>query len=533
MTLLSFLQLEDWTAHSLLTNRIFTVGRFTVTTKAKGRDTAQLDSSSDSDDGPNPPKIVQPVKAPQKRKPILRRPSFRRVDHGEEIPDEAHRKHALYPETATRLEDLARRGMTGSTTILPGMKLKRSNSDTLTTSNSRASLAQEFFRAQGMDGSGRDSRESKKVWFSKETQGLSDSHDDSDREDGVLVSPISLSAPSDFSRPEWMLDENTPLMVSDSRSGSRRSSGTATSSLDASDVDPSGFPEEICEELKNSPGTDLSNGKKKKGDVPPSLANLFGSQPDRTLDQTDGSSPSQTNQPKSGSMPSSLKDLFGPPTNHAKNVPSSPPENPSRPRVLPISPLACTDSPPTFRRQFPYLPVSRMSRSAPTSPDHERRYDAFREMSDPLTRSPEDAPSIPLESVTPQRSAEFPLRNKFAALRFSVDTAVQIPAEDNSAQVAPVSLSPVESKESGGTSPGNSRFAVKSAKTAEAQSSKEHSTSPSPRKKASGNSRFAVKTPTQAPGVDNSAAYDSVATESVEPSKPLDMPKSRVSPCML
>lgn len=532
MTLLSFLQLEDWTAHSLLTNRIFTIGRFTVTTKAKGKDTAQLDSCSDSDDGLNPPKLIQPVKAPQKRKPILRKPSFRRVDHGEEIPDEAHRKHALYPETATRLEDLARRGMTGSTTILPGMKLKRSNSDTLTTSNSRASLAQEFFRAQGMDGSGRDSRESKKVWFSKETQGLSDSQDDSDRGDGVLVSPLSLSAPSDYSRSEWMLDENAPLIVSDSRSGSRRSSGPATSSLDSSDVDPSGLPEEIYEGLKNSLGADSINGKKKKGDVPPSLANLFGSQPDRTLDQTDGPSPFQTNQPQPDSMPSSLKGLFGPPTNHDKNVPSSPPENPSRPRVLPISPLAHTDSPPTFRRQFPCLPVSRMSRSAPTSPDHERRWNAFREISDPLTPSPEDASSIPLESVT-RRSADFPLGKKSAALRVSVDTAVQTPTEDNSAQVAPVSLSPLESKESGGTSTGNSRFAVKSAKTPEAQSSKKHSTSPSQRKKASGNSRFAVETPTQAPGVDNSAAYDNDATESVEPSRPLDMPRSRVSPCIL
>ena len=526
MALLSFTQLEDWTAHSLLTNRIVTIGRFTVTTKAKGKDTAQLESS-DSDDGPNPPKLIQPVKAPQKRKPILRKPSFRRVDHGEEIPGG---KHALYPETANRLEDLARRGMTGSTTILPGMKMKRSNSDTLTTSNSRSSLAQEFFRAQGMDGSGRDSRESKKVWFSKETQGLSDSHGDFDHENGVLVSPLSLSAPSDYSRPEWMPDENAPLIVSDSRSGSRRSSDTGTSSLDLSDVDPSGFPEEICERLKNSPGTGLINGKKKTGDVPPSLANLFGSHPDRTLDQTDGPSPSDTNQPQSDSMPSSLKGLFGPPTNHDKNLPSSssalsPSENRSRPRVLPICP---------FGRQFPSLHVPRISRSAPSSPDHERRWNAFREISDPLTPTPdEDTPSIPLESVTPQRSADYPLRKKSAALRFPVDTAIQTPAGDNSAQVAPVSLSPVEKKESaGGTSPGNSRFAVKSAKTPEAQSSKEHSTSPSPRKKASGNSRFAVKIPAQAPDVDNSAAYDNVATESMEPYRPLDMPKSRVSRCI-
>ena len=528
MTFLSFLQLEDWTAHSLLTNRIITIGRFTVTTKAKGKDTAQLDSDSDSDSGHVPkPKLIQPVKVPQKRKPILRKPSFRRVDHSQEITDEAHRKKSLYPETAHRLEDLARRGMTGSSTILPGMKLKRSNSDSLTANSSHASLAQEFFRAQGVDNSGRDSRDSKKVWFS-------DDHEDCDHEDSVFVSPFSRSAPSDSSRLEWMSDENAPLIISDSRSGSQRSSAdTGTSSLDTSEMDSRGLPEGNFEGLKNSPGTCLDNGRfmvnKKKDDAPPSLANLFGNQPGKSLDQTDGPGSSQCSQPQSSSVPSSLQNLFGPSQSHGKDLPpsssvSSPPEKTPRPRVLPTSPLALTDSPPFSRAQFPHLPVSRISRSAPTSPEQKRRWSAFRGISDPLTPSPEDAVSIPLGSVTKERSVDFPLRKTSA-----VDTTAQPPVAQDSAQIAPVSSSLPERKKSRDSSSGNSRFAVQSSvQSREDQASAQQPVSPSQRKKSSGNSRFAVQTPAQ-----TSAGGNSERADNAKPSKPIDMPRSRVSPSII
>ena len=521
---LTFIQLEDWTAHSLLTNRIITVGRFTVTTKAKGKEAAQLASESDSDDGPIPkPKLIQPVKVPHKRKPILRKASFRRVDHGEENPDEAHRKKSLYPETAHRLEDLARRGLTGSTTILPGMKLKRSNSDSLTANSSHASLAREFFRAQGVDGSGRDSRDSKKVWFSTETQGSSDDHDDSDHEDGVFVSPLSHSASSDYPRTDWMLDENVPLIVSDSRPSSGGSSETATSSLE---MDPRGLPEVLYEGLKNSPGTSLVDGRflvhKRKEDAPTSLANIFCSEPDRTVDKTDGPSPPQSSQPQPDAVPSSLQNLFGPPPNHDKDLPSSsgvlsPPGKTPRPRVLPISPLARPESPPPARAQFPYLPGARISRSAPTSPDQERRWPT------PITPSPEDAVSIPLASVTGRRAADFPLRKKSADLRVAGNTTAQDSVGQDSTQVAPVPLLPSETKKSGDMSSQNSRFAVKSnVQPPEGQTSTQYPVSPSQRKKTSGNSRFAVKTPAQASEGDNS--------DNKETSKPIDMPRSRVSP---
>lgn len=503
---LVFFQLEDWTSHSLLTNRTITVGRFTVTTKAN--DAKQLESGSDSDsDGrPGPkPKVILPAKAPQKRKPILRKPSLRRVDHGDEIQKT---QKSLYPETAHRLEDLARHGMTGSTTILPGMKLKRSNSDSLTANSSRASLTQEFFKGQGVDGSAQDPREFKKVWFSKETQG-SDDHGDFDNESGALASRFSQSMPSHYSRPEWILDENSPLIVSDSRSGSPRSSCTGTSSLDTSEVGPRiELPEELCEGLKSSPGTSLIDGRfsvnKKKGDVPPSLANLFGNHPDRTLDEGVGSSPAPCSKLQPDSMPFSLKNLFSPSENQDNNLPSSssissPPRNTPRPQIIPISPSALTDSPTNTLHHLPYLPVSRISRSAPTSPEQERKWKTCREISDPVTPSPEEAVSIPMVSVTPQRSADYPLRKAAASRRFGLDTS-----EHDSAQLA----SPAERKTSGDLSAGNSRFAVKSsAQTPAVQSLTERSTSPFQRKHSSGNN----------------------TAENREPSKAIDMPNSRVS----
>ncbi|XP_078372341.1 uncharacterized protein LOC144656007 [Oculina patagonica] len=492
-------QLEDWTAQSLLTNRTITIGRFTVTTK--GKEKMEL-SDSDDDDGPSP-MILHPPKVQHKRKPILRKPSFRRVEHGEENPDQAHRKLSLYPETASRLEDLTRRGLTGSTTILPGMKLKRSNSDSLTASNSRASLAQEFFRAQGMDSSGRDS---KKVSFSTGTRGLSDDQGESDNEDSVFVSPRSHSDPSKYSRPSWMLDENEPLLISlDSRSGS---SETGTSSLNTPEMNRRALPEDLFEGLKNSPGTNLVDMRfsvnKKKGKPP--LASLFDTDPGHSVDSTDGPAPPEPSQP--ASMPSSLQNLFGPPRNPNKEVPapsggSSLPERP-RPRVLPISPLARPESPPTSRSNVPSLPASRISRSAPTSPEQER-WNAFRGISAPLTPSPEDAVAIPLKSVTRKTSADIPVRKKSSDStsgnsRFAVNAPAQTPAVENVGQVSDDPLPTSKRKKSSDIS--------------------------------SLNSRFAVNTSAQTPAVDNStqvplAPEKSGTDDSTTASKPIDMPRSR------
>ena len=458
-------------------------------------------SESDDDNGPTP-MVVHPVKVPHKRKPILRKPSFRRVEHGDEIPDQAHRKLSLYPETASRLEDLTRRGLTGSTTILPGMKLKRSNSDSLTESNSRASLAQEFFRAQGMDTNGRDS---KKVSFSTETRGLSNDQSESDHEDSVFVSPISLSDPSSYSRPSWMLDENEPLITLDSRSGS---SETGTSSLNTPEMNRRGVPEDFYEGLKNSPGTSLVDERfsvNKKKDKPP-LASLFDTDPGCSVDNTDGPASPEPSQP--ASMPSSLQNLFGPPPNPNKEKPapsggSSLPER-LRPRVLPMSPLARTETPPTSCSKVASLPASRISRSAPTSPEQER-WNTFRGISAPLTPSPEDAVSIPLKSATRKTSVDFPVRKKSSDSssgnsRFAVNASAQTPAVQNFGQTADDPLPSSKRKKS--------------------------------RDIPSVNSRFAVNTSAQTPAVDNSTqiplAAENCATNSMTASKPIDMPRSRV-----
>lgn len=453
-------------------------------------------SESDSDDGHSPPKVL-PVKVPHKRKPILRKPSFRKVEHGDEHPDQAHRN--LYPETASRLEDLTRRGLTGSTTILPGMKLKRSNSaDTLTGNSSRASLAQDFLRAQGQDGSGRDS---KKVSFS-----TPDDQDGSGHEDSVFVSPRSHSDPSRYSRPTWMLDENEPLISIDSRSGS-----SANSSHNTPETNRRGLPEDLFEGLKNSPGTSLVDGRfsvNKKKAKPP-LASLFDSEPGSSVDNTDGPAPPEPSQ--SSPVPSSLQNLFGPPQNpnQEKPVPngsSSLPERP-RPRVLPISPIARPESPPTSRSKGPSLPAERISRSAPTSPEQER-WNAFRGISAPLTPSPEDAVSIALDSVTRKKSCDLPVRRKSSDSssgnsRFAVNSTAQTPAVQTSRQVSDEPLPSSKRKKSGEISSLKSRFAV----------------DPSAQTAAVGNSTHAVQAP---------MASENPATDSVTASKPIDMPRSRV-----
>jgi len=474
--------LEDWTAQSLLTNRTITIGRFTVTTKGKEKNDL---SESDDDDGPIIMK-THPVKVPQKRKPILRKPSFRKVEHGNENSQQAHRQLTLYPETASRLEDLTRRGLTGSTTILPGMKLKRSNSDNLTAGSSRASLAQEFLRAQEIDGSGRDS---KKVSF-KETRGSSDDRDDSDHEDSLSDPPGSHSDPSKY--PSWMLDENEPLIALDSRSGS---SETGTSSLNTPEMDRKVLSKDLYKGLQNSPGTSLVDGRfpVNKGKENPPLANLFGNNPDALVDHTDGPAPSNAGQP--ASMPSSLQNLFGPPKNADQKPPapscsSSLPERP-QPRVLPISPLARPVSPSTSRSKVSALPASRIIHSAPASPEQERR-NALRGRSAPPTPSTENAVAIPLKSVTHPRktSLDIPVRKKSGNSlsgnsRFAVNSAPQTPPVNNLEQVADDPL----------------------------LTSNTHAKTP-----ASDNSTQIAQAP---------LAHENFDLDTTTPSKPIDMPRSR------
>ena len=476
MLFLSFLQLEDWTAQSLLTNRTITIGRFTVTTKGKEKN--DLSESDDDDDGPITMKTL-PVKVPQKRKPILRKPSFCKVGHGDETSHQAHRQLSLYPETASRLEDLTRRGLTGSTTILPGMKLKRSNSDSLTAGSSSASLTQEFLRAQEINGSGRDS---KKVSF-KDTRGSSDDRDDSDHEDSLFDPPGSHSDPSKY--PSWMLAENEPLIALDSRSGS---SETGTSSPNTPEMDRKVLSKDLYKGLQNSPGTSLVDGRfsVNKGKENPPLANLFGNNPDGLVDHTDGPAPSNAGQP--ASMPSSLQNLFGPPKNADQKPPApscSPflPERP-QPRVLPISPLARPVSPATSRSKVSALPASRIIHSAPASPEQERR-NALRGRSAPPTPSTENAVAIPLKSVTHPRktSLDIPVRKKFA-----VNSAPQTPPVDNLEQVADDPL----------------------------LTSNTHAQNP-----ASDNSTQIAQAP---------LAHENFDLDTTTPSKPIDMPRSRVSP---
>ncbi|XP_074625818.1 uncharacterized protein LOC141884033 isoform X2 [Acropora palmata] len=380
-------QLEDWTSHSLLTNRCITVGRFTVTTTGK-----ELSSDSESDENPvAKPKHIQPIKAAtHKRKSILRKASFRRGDHSEEISDEGDRRKTLYPETAHRLEDLARQGMTGSSTILPGMKLKRSNSDSLTVSSSRTSLT-----ALGEDTDRGDVRESKRVWFSNDSQGSSDDNEVPDNKDGGFEFPLTPLRNSD-----WTLDENLPLISQDSSS----CSGTVTSSV----VDPTELPEDLCKELNNCSGTSLSKGRfsvnKPKGDVPPSLANLFDNQPSsEPPDATGERDTSNSNQGQSDSVPSSLRNIFAPPENsdNTGHFPSNVSSSVKTPSCSSPSSSQCPD--------FSF-PDSRIH--SPTSPFRERKRDSLRKLSGQPSSSLEDA-----ESLSSRRSIEYLVRKKSASLR--------------------------------------------------------------------------------------------------------------------
>ncbi|XP_044178259.1 uncharacterized protein LOC122960251 isoform X2 [Acropora millepora] len=385
-------QLEDWTSHSLLTNRCITVGRFTVTTTGK-----ELSSDSESDENPvAKPKHIQPIKAAtHKRKSILRKASFRRGDQSEEISEEGDRRKTLYPETAHRLEDLARQGMTGSSTILPGMKLKRSNSDSLTVSSSRTSSTA---LGEDTDRVG-DVRESKRVWFSNDSQGSSDDNEVPDNKDGGFEFPLTPLRNSD-----WTLDENLPLISQDSSS----CSGTATSSV----IDPTELPEDLCKELNSCSGTSLIKGRfsvnKPKGDVPPSLANLFNNQPSSEPPHaTGGRDTSNSNQGQSDSVPSSLRNIFAPPENsdNTGHFPGNVSSSVKTPSCSSPSSSQCPD--------FSF-PESRIH--SPTSPNQVRKRDSLRKLSGQPSSSLEDA-----ESLSSRRSPGYLVRKKSASLRVTAN----------------------------------------------------------------------------------------------------------------
>lgn len=452
-----------------------------------------MELSDDDDDEGLSPMPTRPVKVPHKRKPILRKPSFRKVEHGEKSDQaQAHRNASLYPAAASRIENLTRRGLTGSTTILPGMKLKRSNSDTLMANASSASLAQEFSRAQEVDGSKRDS---KRVKFSKETQGWCGGDDESEHDDSILVSPRSLSDPLKYSRPTWMSDENEPLISLDSRSGS---SDMGTSVLNTPERERKNLGADFYEGLSKSPGTSLVDGRKSKKHNNPPLANLFSVNSVESVDCADEPVPSQPSQSQPISMPSSLQNLFGPPQNQKPEKPPSGSKSFSserpRPPTLPISPLA-REKDLSGSGSFP---APRVSRSAPCSPEQGRR-NSLRQISNPMAPSPENAAALPSKTRPPKASAIIPLR-----------------------------------KNSSDSPSGNSRFSVDTASRTPSAEEVDSPFPPSRRKLSSGSSRFSVSPDPQAPVSNNSAqvaraplASENFSIDTPAPSKPVDTPRSR------
>lgn len=449
-------------------------------------------SDIDEDEGRSP-MPSHPVKVPHKRKSILRKPSFRKEQHCENFA-QAHRTAPLYPAAASRIEDLTRRGLTGSTTILPGMKLKRSNSDTLMANASSASLDQEFRRAQEADGSGRDS---KRVTFLTESRDLYDGDDESEHGNSVFVSTRSLSDPPKYSRPTWRSDESEPLILLDSRSGS---SDMGTSALNTPDRERKNLGLDFYEGLNKSPGTSLVDARKVKKHSNPPLANLFSVNSVESADCADGPVPPKPSQPIS--MPSSLQNLFGPPQNQKLEKPPSGSKSFSserpRPFALPMSPLAREESSSSSRS----FPAPRVSCSAPCSPEQERR-NSFRQISDPVTPSHENAAVLSSKPRTRQRK-----------------TSANIPL----------------SKNSGDSPSGNSRFAVDTTSRNPTVQEAESLLSPSRRKSSSGSSRLLVSPDPQAPAVNNSAqvaqaplADENFSIETPAPSKPVNTPISRVS----
>ena len=349
------------------------MGRFTVTTSVKGKEATDLeDSGSDNE---SPPERVLPVRVPRRR-PILRKAgSHRRAEHGETNPDRFHRQRTLFPETASRLEDMERHGLTGSTTILPGMKMKTANSDSLTRNSSTASLASQCLNAQEVVDRGRDPDVKKQVWFSSHVRGLSDEEQGGD--DQVFVGAASDPSPS--SRPSWLLDENEPLIAPDSEGVPE----TGTGSQITPEVRPKDhLPQDLYDGLQHCSGTSLIGGRsaaaKNRSNPHTSLADLF--------------------QPKSERPPSA-------PSNHAPSAPLSleTPSSmfvpsPSLPSVLAISPTVRGNCPNRSRLKNHIFPGMRMSRSAPSSPELNRCEPVFRS-SCPMT-PPENAARIPLTPVS-------------------------------------------------------------------------------------------------------------------------------------
>ena len=124
---------------SLLTNRTFHVGRFTVTTSVKS---GQNDEAATADHNYD----AEPITVMRKRS-ILKRSSSRK-DEAERNRLNTVETEARYPEVVSRMEDMEKRGLTGSTTILPGFQLKKDPPESPSTSS--VSLVEFFKRKNGL-----------------------------------------------------------------------------------------------------------------------------------------------------------------------------------------------------------------------------------------------------------------------------------------------------------------------------------------------------------------------------------------------
>lgn len=127
-------------------------------------------------------------------------------------------------------------------------------------------------------------------------------------------------------------------------------------------------------------------------------------------------------------------------------------------------------------------------------------------------------------------------------MRFDVDSAAPL-SQDSSpnspvlSPSSPVLSSTPKRTNSRDALSEDSRFAVKSSfQCPEVEMSKDDDSSPSKVKESSGNSRFSVKPPDKDIVKDNSTELarspvkeDSSPAEKMKPSKPTDMPRSRVS----
>ncbi|EDO38746.1 predicted protein [Nematostella vectensis] len=129
-------QLEDWTTQSILENRTYTVGRFTVTTSAPAKSSEEQTSSTEQIRAE-----VERSSSFRKGSIIPKRSILRRISSREDRERDVDSidTDMLNPDVVSKVKTMQKKGLTGSTTIMPGYHLKDQKYDSTDGKNERPS----------------------------------------------------------------------------------------------------------------------------------------------------------------------------------------------------------------------------------------------------------------------------------------------------------------------------------------------------------------------------------------------------------